>query len=79
MISFELPKKARALLTQLAESEGKSENEVALEALMERIEDFHDAQLLAAPAGEDEAENIPLEQIERELAELERAGRHAAE
>ena len=78
MISFELPKKAQALLKQLAAQEGKSENDIAFEALMERIEDFHDVQIITERMKDDDQRRIPLEEVEKRFADLEK-GRHAAE
>lgn len=78
MISFELPKKAQALLEQLAAQEGKSENDIAFEVLMERIEDFYDEQIILERMSDPDQTRISLDEMERRLADLER-GRPAAE
>jgi len=78
MISFELPKKAQALLKQLSAQEGKSENDIAFEALMERIEDFHDVQIITERMKDEDQSRIPLEEVEKRFADLEK-GRRAAE
>lgn len=79
MIQFDIPPKARALLKDLAAYEGKSESEIAFEALMERIEDWHDAQIIAERMKDDQQEYISLDEVERNLASLEHSKRPAAE
>jgi predicted DNA-binding protein len=79
MISFELPKKAQVLLKQIAEHEGKSENDVAFDALMERIEDWYDAQIIAERMSDGPAECVSLDDVKRDLELTERLERPAAE
>ena len=63
MISIKLPKKAQAILQKMAQESGHTENEIAFEALMERIEDWYDAQIIAERMKDDDGVTIPLEDL----------------
>jgi predicted DNA-binding protein len=79
MISIKLPKKAQAILQKMAQESGQTENEIAFEALMERIEDWHDAQIIAERMKDDDGVTIPLEDLLRELDAADVSKNHAAE
>ena len=79
MISIKLPKKAQAILQKMAQESGHTENEIAFEALMERIEDWYDAQIIAERMKDDDGVTIPLEDLLRELDAADVSKNHAAE
>jgi hypothetical protein len=78
MISIKLPPKAYALFQKMAKESGTSEADLALELIMDRIEDYHDAEIIADRAKEP-GEHIPLADVVRDLEKLELAQNHAGE
>jgi hypothetical protein len=66
MVTLNLPKKTQALLRELAQETGSSEEQIVLDALLDRLEDWYDCKLIAE-RGRDDQPTIPFEQVIREL------------
>lgn len=64
MISLDLPKRTHELLRELAQETGVSEEEVVLDALLDRLEDWYDSKIIAE-RGSESAPTIPLKQVIR--------------
>jgi hypothetical protein len=66
MVTLNLPKKTQALLHELAQELGVSEEQIVLDALLDRLEDWYDCKVIAE-RGQDDEPNIPLVEVVREL------------
>ena len=78
MVTIKLPKKTQALLSELAQESGVSEEQIVLDALLERLEDWYDYKMIKE-RGPDDGPTVPLEQVMRELGFGGDGSRDAAE
>jgi predicted DNA-binding protein len=77
MLAIELPRSVEKRLQALAKKTGRTANDLALEAIAERIEDYEDAVRGLERMKEDDGTRIPLSDIIRDIEELERKERAA--
>lgn len=79
MISLKLPPKSEKALVEMAESTGATVDQIAFNAAMEAIEDWHDARIAEDRLGNDDGVWFPLEDIIKDIEERERSAKPAAE
>lgn len=66
MVTLKLPKKTQALLRELAQESGVSEEQIVLDALLEKLEDWYDCKLIGERAQDGEP-TIPFDKVVLEL------------
>lgn len=71
MLTLELPPELEALLADMAEATGKPINRIAIEAILERVEDWEDLAIAEQRMREFDGEGIPFEDVLREIEALE--------
>lgn len=82
MISVELPPEAERLLAEMARASGRTIDQIAVDAILERIEDWEDAIAAERRLKEDDGVRIPLSEVIRDVEvreAKERAAKSAAE
>ncbi|WP_189501849.1 DUF6290 family protein [Mesorhizobium sp. M00.F.Ca.ET.216.01.1.1] len=67
MITVKLPQKAEKLLADMAKASGRTIDQVAVEAILEAIEDWQDARIAEERLRDDDGVRIPLEEVIRKL------------
>lgn len=71
MISLKLPPKAEKTLVEMAQSTGMTVDQIVFDAVMEAIEDWHDARMAEERLRDDDGVRIPLEDIIKGIEERE--------
>lgn len=82
MITVELPPEAERLLAEMARANGRTIEQIAVDAILERIEDWEDAIVAERCLREDDGVRVPLSEVIRDIEEREakeRAAKSAAE
>lgn len=82
MITIKLPPKTEKLLADMAKASGRTADQVAVDAILEAIEDWQDAKIADERLKEDDGVRIPLKEMIRKLERREveeRAKKPAAE
>ena len=82
MITVKLPPKTEKLLADMAKASGRTADQVAVDAILEAIEDWQDAKIADERLRDDDGVRIPLKQMIRKLERREveeRAKKPAAE
>ncbi|TIL68100.1 DUF6290 family protein [Mesorhizobium sp.] len=67
MITVKLPQKAEKLLADMARASGRTVDQVAVEAILETIEDWQDARIAEERLRDDDGARTPLEDVIRKL------------
>lgn len=67
MVTVKLPQKAEKLLADMAKASGRTVDQVATEAILEAIEDWHDAAIADERLRDDGGVRIPLDDMMRKL------------
>lgn len=67
MITVKLPQKTEKLLADMAKASGRTVDQVATEAILEAIEDWHDAAIADERLKDDDGVRIPLDDVMRKL------------
>ena len=67
MITVKLPHKAEKLLADMAKASGRTTDQVALEAILEAIEDWQDARIAEERLESDDGVRVPLQEVMRKL------------
>lgn len=67
MITVKLPHETEKLLADMARASGRTADQVALEAILEAIEDWQDARIAEERLEEDDGVRVPLEEVMRKL------------
>lgn len=75
MITVKLPQQAEKLLADMARASGHTVDQVAVEAILETIEDWQDARIAEERLRDDDGARIPLEDVIRKLELREAAER----
>ncbi len=73
MITVKLPHETEKLLADMAKASGRTADQVAVDAILEAIEDWQDARIADERIGNDDGTRVPLEDMMRRL-ELREAG-----
>ncbi|MER8380604.1 DUF6290 family protein [Mesorhizobium sp. M0923] len=76
MITVKLPQKAEKLLADIAKASGRTIDQVAVETILETIEDWQDARIAEERLRDDDGVRIPLEEVIRKLELREVEERH---
>ena len=71
MITINLPPELDTVLADLMRETGQSAEQIALGALLERLEDFEDARVAEERLRDDDGVRIPLEEIIKDIEERE--------
>ena len=71
MITINLPPELDTVLANLMRETGQSAEQIALGALLERLEDFEDARVAEERLRDDDGVQIPLEEIIKDIEERE--------
>ncbi|QND55486.1 MULTISPECIES: DUF6290 family protein [Mesorhizobium] len=82
MITIKLPPKTEKLLADMAKASGRTADQVAVDAILEAIEDWQDAKIADERLKDDDGVRIPLKEMIRKLERREveeRAKKPAAE
>ena len=82
MITVKLPPKTEKLLADMAKASGRTADQVAVDAILEAIEDWQDAKIADERLSDDDGVRIPLKEMIRKLERREveeRAKKPAAE
>lgn len=82
MITVKLPPKTEKLLADIAKASGRTADQVAVDAILEAIEDWQDAKIADERLRDDDGVRIPLKEMIRKLERREveeRAKKPAAE
>lgn len=82
MITVKLPPKTEKLLADMAKASGRTADQVAVDAILEAIEDWQDAKIADERLRDDDGVRIPLKEMIRKLERREveeRAKKPAAE
>ncbi|MFC3324104.1 DUF6290 family protein [Mesorhizobium cantuariense] len=67
MITVKLPQKTEKLLADMAKASGRTTDQVAVDAILEAIEDWQDARIAEERVKNDDGVRIPLEEMIRQL------------
>ncbi|CAN7471951.1 DUF6290 family protein [Mesorhizobium sp. LjRoot246] len=67
MITVKLPQKTEKLLSDMAKASGRTADQVAVDAILEAIEDWQDARVAEDRVKNDDGARIPLEEMIRQL------------
>ena len=67
MITIDLPPEVDKLLAAMARATGRSVDQIAIEAILERLEDWEDSAIAEERLKDDDGTRIPLEDIVRKL------------
>ena len=67
MVTVKLPPKTEKLLTDMAKASGRTVDQVATDAILEAIEDWHDAAIADERLRDDDGVRIPLDDVLRKL------------
>ncbi|RWN12234.1 MAG: CopG family transcriptional regulator [Mesorhizobium sp.] len=67
MITVKLPQKTEKLLADMAKASGRTTDQVAVDAILEAIEDWQDARIAEERVRNDDGVRIPLEEMIRQL------------
>jgi hypothetical protein len=67
MIPLKLPLNAEKALVEMAEAAGTTVERIAFAAVMEAIEDWHDARIAEERLGQDDGVRIPLAEIVKDI------------
>ncbi|MEZ2330377.1 DUF6290 family protein [Mesorhizobium sp. RCC_202] len=67
MITVKLSQKAEKLLAEMARASGRTPDQVATEAILEAIEDWHDAEVANERLKDDDGARIPLDEVMRKV------------
>lgn len=67
MIAISLPLELEEVLADLCRQTGQSAEQLALKALLERLEDFEDARVAEARLSDPSATFIPLDEVMRKF------------
>jgi len=71
MISLKLPPRAEKILAEIAEATGVSRDRIALDAVLERLEDWEDARI-AQQRVKEGGPTVPLEEVIQEYAGIDK-------
>ncbi|WP_033838360.1 DUF6290 family protein [Mesorhizobium loti] len=67
MITLKLPPKTEKLLDDMAKASGRTADQVAVDAILEAIEDWQDAKIADERLRDDDGVRIPLKEMIRKL------------
>ncbi|MER9328323.1 DUF6290 family protein [Mesorhizobium sp. M0488] len=67
MMTVKLPHETEKLLADMARASGRTADQVALDAILEAIEDWQDARIAEERLEEDDGVRVPLEEVLRKL------------
>ncbi|MER9654906.1 DUF6290 family protein [Mesorhizobium sp. M0152] len=67
MMTVKLPHETEKLLADMARASGRTADQVALDAILEAIEDWQDAKIAEKRLEEDDGVRVPLEEVLRKL------------
>jgi RNase adaptor protein for sRNA GlmZ degradation len=76
MITINLPPELNTVLADMMRETGKSAEQIALEALLERLEDFEDVRVAEERLRNPSGPNIPLEKLMQKYGLLDDEGQH---